>query len=103
MTARLRETYNNEVFNALKEKYHQMSDDELKHKHLELKERAKKESLDSLLVEAFALVREATRRTLNKEHYDVQLLAGITLHKGRIAEAKTGGIQTFGFFTIFGI
>lgn len=84
--------------NALKEKYHQMSDDELKHKHLELKERAKKESLDSLLVEAFALVREATRRTLNKEHYDVQLLAGITLHKGRIAEAKTGEGKTISIY-----
>ena len=80
--------------NALKDKFHAMSDEELKAKHQELKTRRQKESADSLLVEAFALVREATRRTLNKEHYDVQLMAGITLHKGRIAEAKTGEGKT---------
>lgn len=80
--------------NALKEQYHNMSDDELKAKHQELKTRIQTESMDSLLVEAFALVREATRRVLGKEHYDVQLMAGITLHKGRIAEAKTGEGKT---------
>ena len=80
--------------NALRDKYHNMSDEELRAKHQELKERRSKEDVDNLLVEAFALVREATRRTLNKEHYDVQLMAGITLHKGRIAEAKTGEGKT---------
>lgn len=80
--------------NALKEKMYAMSDDEMRAKHQELKNRSAKEKLDSLLVEAFALVREATRRTLGKEHYDVQLMAGITLHKGRIAEAKTGEGKT---------
>lgn len=80
--------------NALKDKMHAMTDDQLRAKHQELKARAEKESLDSLLVEAFALTREATRRTLGKEHYDVQLMAGITLHKGRIAEAKTGEGKT---------
>lgn len=80
--------------NNLRDKYHNMTDDEMKAKHLELKERVKTESKDSLLPEAFALVREATRRTLGKEHYDVQLMAGITLHKGRIAEAKTGEGKT---------
>ena len=80
--------------NALKDKMHATTDDELRAKHQELKARAEKESLDSLLVEAFALTREATRRTLGKEHYDVQLMAGITLHKGRIAEAKTGEGKT---------
>ena len=80
--------------NALRNKMQAMSDDELRAKHQELKTRSEKEKLDNLLVEAFALVREATRRTLGKEHYDVQLMAGITLHKGRIAEAKTGEGKT---------
>ena len=80
--------------NALRDSYHKMTDDELKAKHQELKTRRQTESMDSLLVEAFALVREATRRTLGKEHYDVQLMAGATLHKGRIAEAKTGEGKT---------
>jgi len=61
----------------------------------DLKERhAKGESLDDLLPEAFALVREASRRTLGQRHYDVQLMGGIALHKGNIAEMRTGEGKT---------
>lgn len=80
--------------NALRSKFQAMTDDEMRAKHQELKSRVQSESKDALLPEAFALVREATRRTLGKEHYDVQLLGGIVLHKGRIAEAKTGEGKT---------
>src|ERR1051326_5290605 len=52
------------------------------------------ETLDDLLPEAFAAVREAARRTIGKRHYDVQLMAGAVLHSGRIAEMKTGEGKT---------
>lgn len=80
--------------NALRSKYQQFSDEELKLEAAKLKERRQKESGDKLLPEAFALVRETSRRALGKEHYDVQILGGITLYKGRIAEAKTGEGKT---------
>ena len=51
------------------------------------------ESLDSLLVEAFALVREVSRRKLGKAHYDVQLIGGIVLHEGSVAEMGTGAVR----------
>lgn len=73
----------------------ELSDEEMMAKTAEFKERlANGETLDDILVEAFALVREATRRHLGTEHYPVQLLGGIVLHQGRIAEMKTGEGKT---------
>ena len=72
-----------------------LSDDELKAKTGEFKERLSKgETLDDLLPEAYAVVREAARRTLGMEHFRVQLIGGIILHQGRIAEMKTGEGKT---------
>ena len=66
-----------------------LSDEELKGKTKEFKQRlADGETLDDLLVEAFATVREAAKRVLGMEHYRVQLIGGIILHQGRIAEMK---------------
>ena len=71
------------------------SDEELRGKTDEFKARlAKGETLDDILPEAYAVVREAARRVLNTEHYEVQLLGGIILHQGRIAEMKTGEGKT---------
>ena len=68
-----------------------LSDEELRGKTAEYKKRFQEgESLDSLLPEAFATVREAGRRVLNMEHFRVQLIGGIILHQGRIAEMRTG-------------
>ncbi len=72
-----------------------LSDEELAGKTVEFKERvAQGESLDDLLPEAFAVVREAARRVLGERHYDVQLIGGIVLHQGKIAEMKTGEGKT---------
>jgi preprotein translocase subunit SecA len=72
-----------------------LSDDELRTEADALRERAKGgESLDDLLPEAFALTREAARRTLGQRHYDVQLIGGMVLHSGAIAEMKTGEGKT---------
>ena len=72
-----------------------LSDEQMAAKTEEFKKRlAAGETLDDLLVEAFALVREATRRKLGTEHYPVQLMGGIILHQGRIAEMKTGEGKT---------
>src|SRR5579883_1540648 len=72
-----------------------LSDADLAAKTIEFKERiARGESLDSLLIEAFAVCREAGRRVLNMRHFDVQLIGGMVLHKGRIAEMKTGEGKT---------
>ena len=80
---------------ALRPKMLEMSQEEMRAKTQELKARREKgESLDDLLVEAFALVRESARRTIGLEHYPVQLLGGIVLHQGRIAEMKTGEGKT---------
>ncbi|MDE7327206.1 MAG: preprotein translocase subunit SecA [Lachnospiraceae bacterium] len=80
---------------ALEPEYEKLSDEELAHKTLEFKERLKEgETLDDLLVEAYATVREAGKRTLGQRAYHVQLLGGIILHQGRIAEMKTGEGKT---------
>src|ERR687897_984846 len=72
-----------------------LSDDQLRAKTIEFKQRvANGESLDDLLPEAFAVVREAGHRTLNMRHYDVQLIGGMVLHTGKIAEMKTGEGKT---------
>ena len=80
---------------ALRPQMMALSDEELRGKTTEFKERyANGETLDDLLVEAFAVVREAARRVLGMEHYRVQLIGGIILHQGRIAEMKTGEGKT---------
>ena len=80
---------------ALDEKMQSLSDDQLRNKTDEFKQRLKDgESLDDLLPEAFAVVREASDRVLNMKHYPVQLLGGIVLHNGQIAEMKTGEGKT---------
>jgi preprotein translocase subunit SecA len=81
--------------NALEPEIKALSDEGLAAKTGELKERLKKgETLDDLLPEAFALTREAARRTLGQRHYDVQLLGGMVLHNGGIAEMRTGEGKT---------
>ncbi|MBI1777320.1 MAG: preprotein translocase subunit SecA [Proteobacteria bacterium] len=83
------------AINALEPELVTLSDDELKARTEWLKARcAAGESLDELLVDAFATVREAAKRTLGQRHFDVQLLGGMILHKGRIAEMKTGEGKT---------
>ncbi|MDO4478900.1 MAG: preprotein translocase subunit SecA [Lachnospiraceae bacterium] len=80
---------------ALRPAMQKLSDEELKHKTVEFKERlANGETLDDLLVEAYAVVREAAKRVLGMEHFRVQLMGGIILHQGRIAEMKTGEGKT---------
>jgi len=81
--------------NELEAEFVRRSDQELKNKTTEFKARVQKgESLDALLPEAFATVREAAKRTLGQRHYDVQLIGGIVLHQGKIAEMKTGEGKT---------
>jgi preprotein translocase subunit SecA len=81
--------------NALEAEYKALSDDALRDKTTEFRGRfLAGETLDDLLPEAFAAVRDAARRTIGKRHYDVQLLAGAVLHSGRIAEMRTGEGKT---------
>lgn len=81
--------------NALEEGLEALSDDELKGKTIEFRERLEKgETLSQLLPEAFAVVREAGKRTLGLRHFDTQMIGGITLHEGRIAEMRTGEGKT---------
>ncbi len=81
--------------NALESTMERLSDSELRNKTEEFKGRlAKGETLDDILPEAFAVVREAAKRTLNMRPFDVQLMGGIVLHQGRIAEMKTGEGKT---------
>ena len=80
---------------GMREQMTALSDDELRDNTRKFKERlANGETLDDLLPEAFATVREAARRVLNMEHYPVQLIGGIVLHQGRIAEMRTGEGKT---------
>ncbi len=84
-----------EAINALEPQLRELSDIDLAAKTIEFKERlAQGSTLDDLLVEAFAVVREAGRRVLNMRHFDVQLIGGMVLHKGKIAEMKTGEGKT---------
>ncbi|MCL6544920.1 MAG: preprotein translocase subunit SecA, partial [Bryobacteraceae bacterium] len=84
-----------EAINALEPRIRQLSDQELAHKTIEFREKlAQGATLDDLLIEAFAVVREAGRRMLNMRHFDVQLIGGIVLHRGKIAEMKTGEGKT---------
>ena len=81
--------------NALEPEYEKLSDEDLRHKTDIFKERlANGETLDDILIEAFATVREASKRVLGLRHYDVQLIGGIVLHQGKITEMKTGEGKT---------
>ena len=80
---------------SMRPEMQKLSDEELRDKTRIFKERlAKGETLDDILPEAFAVVREAAKRTLNMEHFRVQLIGGIVLHQGRIAEMRTGEGKT---------
>ncbi|MEZ6209232.1 MAG: preprotein translocase subunit SecA [Candidatus Paceibacterota bacterium] len=84
-----------EKINSLEESFSALSQEDLKNKTSELRARYQKgESLDDMLPEAFAMVREAAKRTMNMRHYDVQLIGGIALHKSGIAEMRTGEGKT---------
>ena len=84
-----------EKINALEDEMTKLSDEELKNKTDKLKNELKKgKTLDDILPEAFAVVREASKRVLGMRHFDVQLIGGIILHQGRIAEMKTGEGKT---------
>ena len=84
-----------EAINALEPAYQALSDADLRKKTDEFKERLTRgETIDDLLVEAFAAVREASRRTMGLRHFDVQLIGGMVLHSGRISEMKTGEGKT---------
>ncbi len=80
--------------NALEDTYKSMSDADLQAQTGKLKERLAKESLDKILPDAFAVVRETSRRLLNQRHFDVQLIGGMVLHEGKVAEMKTGEGKT---------
>src|SRR5690554_1949399 len=83
------------AINQLEDDFTELTDDELRNETVELRERySNGESLDDLLPEAFAAVREAAKRTLGMRHFDVQLMGGAALHLGNIAEMKTGEGKT---------
>ena len=81
--------------NALEPEFEKLTDDGLRAKTEEFKERvAKGETLDSILPEAFAVVREGSKRVMKMRHFDVQLLGGMSLHNGKISEMRTGEGKT---------
>ena len=81
--------------NSLEEDVKKLDDSEFPKKTLEFKEKIRNgEKLEKILPEAFALVREVSRRTRNERHFDVQLIGGIVLHEGKISEMKTGEGKT---------
>ena len=84
-----------DIINNLEKNFESLSDSDLKLKTVEFKKRlSDKETIISVLPEAFAVVREAAKRTLNQRHFDVQLMGGLVLHEGKIAEMKTGEGKT---------
>ncbi len=85
-----------EKINALEPKYEKLSDEELKKSFLKLKEAVNsgQKSLDDVLEDSFAITREVSKRVLNMRHYDVQMIGGLVLHDGKIAEMKTGEGKT---------
>ena len=81
--------------NALEPSFQALNDEQLKAKTEEFRKRLTEgETVDDLLPEAFAAVREASRRTLGMRHFDVQMIGGMTLHQGKIAEMRTGEGKT---------
>ena len=94
---RLLKTYRKTVaqINALEAQLERLSDDEIKNKTQEFKQRiAGGQTLDSLLPEAFAVVREASKRIMKMRHFDVQMVGGLALHHGKVAEMRTGEGKT---------
>src|SRR3954447_6871808 len=84
-----------EQINELEPQLETLPDEALRARTAEFKQRLRNRAeLDDLLVEAFATVREAAKRTLGQRHFDVQLMGGIVLHRGMIAEMKTGEGKT---------
>jgi len=84
-----------EKVNSLEKDYERLSDPQIKDKTADFKKRLQQgESLDDLLAEAFALVREASKRTLGQRHFDVQLIGGMVLHRGKISQMLTGEGKT---------
>src|SRR3989344_5601 len=84
-----------EEINKLEPQFKKFSNEQIKNKTLELKKRmAENEKPEAVLTEAFALVREAAKRTIQQRSYDVQLIGGMVLHQGKIAEMKTGEGKT---------
>jgi preprotein translocase subunit SecA len=84
-----------ERINGLEASYESLSDEALRHKTIEFKQRfADGETLDALLPEAFAVVREGSKRVMKMRHFDVQMMGGIALHQGKIAEMRTGEGKT---------
>ncbi len=82
------------LVNDLAPKYEKMTDKQLRQQTDVLKKRLKKQSLDTILPDAFAVVREAASRTLKQRHFDVQLIGGMVLHEGNVSEMKTGEGKT---------
>ena len=83
------------TINSLEDKFKKLDDLDFPKKTLEFKEQIKQgKTLDELLPEAFALVREASKRTRNERHFDVQIIGGVVLHEGKIAEMRTGEGKT---------
>ena len=81
--------------NALEPEYESLSDAELREAFADLRQRHQDgEELDDLLPESFALTREAAKRALGQRHFDVQLIGGVVLHEGKIAEMRTGEGKT---------
>ncbi|HRC13767.1 MAG TPA: preprotein translocase subunit SecA, partial [Dermatophilaceae bacterium] len=81
--------------NVLEEDFEKLTDAELRGETDSFKKRlANGESLDAILPEAFAAVREASKRTLGKRHFDVQIMGGVALHQGNVAEMRTGEGKT---------
>ena len=84
-----------EQINSFEEKLAKLSNENLKKKTIYFKELLKKDtSLDDILIESFAVIREVSKRTIGLRHFDVQLIGGIVLHKGMVAEMKTGEGKT---------
>ena len=85
-----------DIINGLSEKYEKMSDKELQAQTEALKKRLTKKNvtLDTILPDAFAVVREAAKRVIGERPYDVQLIGGMVLHEGNVAEMKTGEGKT---------
>ena len=82
------------IINGLSAKYEKMTDAQLQSQTDVLKKRLKKESIDTILPDAFAVVRESAKRVLGQRHFDVQLIGGMVLHEGNVAEMKTGEGKT---------
>ncbi|MBP8061355.1 MAG: preprotein translocase subunit SecA, partial [Polaromonas sp.] len=94
---RLLKTYRKTIerINALEAQYEQLTEEQLRGKTQEFKDRVSAgETLDALLPEAFAVVREGSKRVMRMRHFDVQMLGGMALHNGKIAEMGTGEGKT---------